>query len=194
MNDSASDAQIPLSSPVPPSPSSLNLSPAQSKVHRILLVSAEPWARNVLSLISNCSQRRLEITHAINGAQGLYYMSQSIHLGSPYQLLVLTAPLNQLSSKACIEALRAIERGLNRPPYPCLLCTPQSVPPALIARHPQTLHLQVPNSPQAASIVAAGVLQVIQTLQSYQQSAETSQEIADQLQLSSLKISLGAGT
>ena len=159
--------------------------------HRILIVSAEPWARNVLSLISKCSQHTLEVTHAINGSQGLYYMSQSIHVGSPYHLLVLTTPLNQLSPSACIEALRAIEHGLNRPPYPCLLCTPQHAPPELIARHPQTLHLQVPNGPQAASIVAAGILQVVHTLQSYQQSAERAQQAADQLDLSKLNIAIG---
>ena len=166
----------------------------EPEAHRVLLVSAEPWARNVLSMVSSCSQRRLEVTHAINGAQGLYYMSQSIHLGQPYQLLVLTTPLNQLGPEGCIEALRAIERGLNRPPYPCLLCTPQSTPPALIARHPQTLHLQVPNSPQAASMVAAGVLQVIHTLQMYQQSADASKLIANQLEVSTLDISLGGAS
>ena len=158
---------------------------------RILLVSAEPWARNVLSLVSRCSQRRLEISHAINGAQGLYYMSQSIHLGSPYQLLVLTTPLAQLSAAMCVESLRAIERGLNRPPYPCLICSPEETPSTLIARHPQTLHLRVPDSPQAASIVAAGILQMIHTLQAYQTSAASSRKLADQLTLSTLDIELG---
>lgn len=139
---------------------------------RVLLVTAEPWARNVLSLISKCTQRSLEVTHAIDGAQGLYYMSQSIHSGSPYQLLVLTTPLTQLSAERCIEYLRAIEQGLNRPPYPCLLCSPDETPPALLARYPQTLHLRVPNSPQAASMVSAGILQIIYTLQAYQKSDE----------------------
>ena len=134
---------------------------------RVLLVSAEPWARNVLSLISQCSQKNIEVTHAIDGAQGLYYMSQSIYSGSPFQLLVLTSPLAQIDVQGCIEALRAIERGLNRPPYPCLICTADKTPPDFMARFPQTLHLRAPNSAQAASMVSAGILQVIYTLQAY---------------------------
>ena len=143
---------------------------SQQETRRVLLVTAEPWARNVLSLISKCSQRTLEVTHAIDGAQGLYYMSQSIYSGSPYQLLVLTSPLAKLDTERCIEYLRAIEKGLNRPPYPSLICTPDETPPALIARYPQTLHLRVPNSPQAASMVTAGILQILYTLDTYQKS------------------------
>ncbi|MAD61031.1 MAG: hypothetical protein CMH49_05895 [Myxococcales bacterium] len=139
---------------------------------RVLLVSAEPWARNVLSLISQCSEKNIEVTHAIDGAQGLYYMSQSIYSGSPFQLLVLTSPLAQIDVQGCIEALRAIERGLNRPPYPCLVCTADKTPPDFMARYPQTLHLRAPNSTQAASMVSAGILQVIYTLQTYQKSGE----------------------
>ena len=139
---------------------------------RVLLVSAEPWARNVLSLISQCSEKNIEVTHAIDGAQGLYYMSQSIYSGSPFQLLVLTSPLAQIDVQGCIEALRAIERGLNRPPYPCLVCTADKTPPDFMSRYPQTLHLRAPNSTQAASMVSAGVLQVIYTLQAYQKSGE----------------------
>ena len=139
---------------------------------RVLLVSAEPWARNVLSLISQCSEKNIEVTHAIDGAQGLYYMSQSIYSGSPFQLLVLTSPLAQIDVQGCIEALRAIERGLNRPPYPCLVCTADKTAPDFMARYPQTLHLRAPNSTQAASMVSAGILQVIYTLQTYQKSGE----------------------
>lgn len=145
---------------------------ASTEIRRVLLVSAEPWARNVLSLISQCSNRHIEVTHAIDGAQGLYYMSQSIYEGTPYQLLILTEPLSQLSVESCVMSLRAIERGLNRPPYPCLLCTTEASPPELIARYPQTLHLRVPNSPQAASMVSASILQILFTLQAYQQSDE----------------------
>ena len=143
---------------------------ASNEPRRVLLVSAEPWARNVLSLISQCSNRHIEVTHAIDGAQGLYYMSQSIYEGTPYQLLILTDPLSQLSMEGSVKALRAIERGLNRPPYPCLLCTVDAQPPELIARYPQTLHLRVPNSPQAASMVSASILQILFTLTAYQQS------------------------
>ena len=151
---------------------------------QVLLVSAEPWARNVLSLISRCSEKNIEVTHAIDGAQGLYYMSQSIYSGSPYQLLVLTTPLSQLDPISCIESLREIERGLNRPPYPCLLCTPDKTPPSILARYPQTLHLRVPNSVQAASMVAAGILQVIYTLQAYQKSDDLAQKDHPQINLS----------
>ena len=164
--------------PTPPDqvkpPDSVQNPWASQGSRRVLLVSAEPWARNVLSLISQCSERHIEVTHAIDGAQGLYYMSQSIYQGTPYQLLILTDPLSQLSTETCIKALRAIERGLNRPPYPCLLCTNDVTPPELLARYPQTLHLRVPNTPQAASMVAAGILQILYTLQTYQQSDEDS--------------------
>ena len=44
-----------------------------------------------------------------------------------------------------------------------------------MARYPQTLHLRAPNSTQAASMVSAGVLQVIYTLQTYQKSDDISQ-------------------
>ena len=151
---------------------------------QVLLVSAEPWARNVLSLISQCSEKTIEVTHAIDGAQGLYYMSQSIYSGSPYQLLVLTSPLSQLDPISCIESLRAIERGLNRPPYPCLLCTPEVNYPTILTRYPQTLHLRVPNNVQAASMVAAGILQVIYTLQAYQKSDDLAQKEHPQINLS----------
>lgn len=143
------------------------------QTQRVLLVSAEPWARNVLSLISQCSAKKIEVIHAIDGAQGLYYMSQSIYSGSPFKLLVLTTPLSQIDTEPCLEALRAIEKGLNRPPYPCLICTQDKQPPALISRYPQTLHLQVPNSAQAASLTAAGILQVLYTLQAYQTSDQS---------------------
>lgn len=157
---------------------------ASFEPRQVLFVSAEPWARNVLSLISQCSEKSIEVTHAIDGAQGLYYMSQSIYSGSPYQLLVLTSPLSQLNPVSCIESLRAIERGLNRPPYPCLLCTPDATPPSLLARYPQTLHLRVPNSAQAASMVAAGILQVVYTLQAYQKSDDSAQKANPQINLS----------
>ena len=100
-------------------------------------------------------------------------------------------PLAELSATACVESLRSIERGLNRPPYPCLICSPDDQYGAIIARYPQTLHLKVPNSPQAASVVAAGILQMIHTLQAYQTSAESSRTLASQLSLATQNIELG---
>lgn len=141
-------------------------------MERILLVTAEPWARNLLGLISRCADD-LEVTHAIDGAQGLYYMCKSIAEGAPYRLLILTAPLSRLSPEATIASIRAIERGLNRPPYPCLLCTNTDTPEGLLATYPQTLHLKIPESQEAASLVAAASLQVLKQLQSFQEEDET---------------------
>lgn len=137
-------------------------------MERILLVTAEPWARNVLALLSQCPGD-LEVTHAINGSQGLYYMCKSIAEGSPYQLLVLTQPLSRIRAEQVIPAIRAIERGLNRPPYPCLLCTPDDAPEGLLATYPQTLHLRIPEGPEAASMVSAAALQIISQLRRFQQ-------------------------
>ena len=140
-------------------------------VDRILLVTAEPWARNALSLLRQCPGK-LEMTHAIDGAQGLYYMSQSIYAGNPYQLLILTAPLTKMRAEATIAAFRAIDKGLNRPPYPCLLCTPHEAPQGLLASYPQTLHLQVPDGPQASSMVTAAALQILYQLRRFEEVAQ----------------------
>ena len=137
-------------------------------MERILLVTAEPWARNMLSLLRQCPGE-LEVNHAIDGAQGLYYMSQSIYAGNPYHLLILTSPLPKLSPESTIAAIRAIEKGLNRPPYPCLLCSSYEAPQGLLATYPQTLHLQVPDAPQAASMVTAASLQVLSRLKRFQE-------------------------
>lgn len=136
-------------------------------MERILLVTAEPWARNVLALLRQCPGA-IEVTHAIDGSQGLYYMCKSIAEGCPYQLLVLTTPLSRIRAEQVVASLRAIERGLNRPPYPCLLCTPDEPPEGLLATYPQTLHLQIPESPEAASMVSAAALQIIEQLRRFQ--------------------------
>jgi hypothetical protein len=140
-------------------------------VERILLVTAEPWARNALALLRQCLDD-VEVTHAIDGAQGLYYMCRSIAEGSPYGLLVLTTPLARIGAEQVVASLRAIERGLNRPPYPCLLCTPAAAPEGLLATYPQTLHLQIPESAEAAPMVAAAALQVLGQLRRFQEEVE----------------------
>ena len=137
-------------------------------MERILLVTAEPWARNALSLLRQCPGD-FEVIHAIDGAQGLYYMSQSIYAGTPYQLLILTAPLPKISVESTLASIRAIEKGLNRPPYPCLICTSDPTPEGLLASHPQTLHLQTPEGPQAASMVTAATLQIMSRLRRFQE-------------------------
>ena len=138
---------------------------------RILLVTAEPWARNVLALLSKCPQD-LEVIHALDGAQVLYYMSKSIAEGVPYRLLIVTAPLGRMRPEATIASIRAIEQGLNRPPYPCLLCTSEEAPEGLLATYPQTLHLQIPDSPEAASLVSAAAFQMLRQLDAFQEHDE----------------------
>ena len=99
-------------------------------------------------------------------------MSQSIYAGQPYHLLILTSPLSKLNPQAAIASIRAIEKGLNRPPYPCLLCTPTEAPYGFLATYPQTLHLQVPEGPQAASMVTAAALQILNQLRRFEDQEE----------------------
>ena len=135
---------------------------------RILLVTAEPWARNVLGLLSRCADE-LEVHHAIDVPQGIYYMSKSIAEGQPYRLLILAAPFPRFKVEAAIASIRAIEAGINRPPYPCLLCSSEEAPEGLLATYPQTLHLKLPEGPEAASMVSASVLQILQQLNLFEE-------------------------
>jgi len=66
-------------------------------VERILLVTAEPWARNALSLLRKCV-REVEITHALDGAQGLYYLTRSMIDDRPYHLSILTTPIPKINA------------------------------------------------------------------------------------------------
>jgi hypothetical protein len=137
-------------------------------VERILLITTEPWARNALSLLRRCAGG-IEITHALDGVQALTYLSESIAQGIPYQLVIFTTPISKMSAEAVIASIRAIEKGLNRPPYPCLLCSPKETPDDFLALYSQTLHLHVPDGTHAASLVTAAALQILYKIRSFEE-------------------------
>ena len=137
-------------------------------MERILLITTEPWARNALSLIRRCTGE-IEITHALDGVQALTYLSKSIAQGIPYQLVIFTTPVSKIRAEAVIASIRAIEKGLNRHPYPCLLCSPDEAPQGFLALYPQTLHLHVPDGPQAASLVTAAALQILYKIRNFEE-------------------------